>query len=350
MNTFILSNYIKPIFLKTKDMSCNCSVFYKNGKKYLLSRNVSYLLGKNYCHVINDKCHTRNFLYEFTKNNTLKFIKEMNTLNADSNCKYFGLEDVRTITWNNDIYFSCTKVLGNTDTATMCFGKIDDELNFINFKEFRTNCCKEKNWVPIENNPFVYIYSFSPLTFVNVKEKRFYEIHNDIKEKYSGSTQVIKYNENFLTLVHYRTKANEYFHKFILFDKNFKVLKISNDFSFFGNRVEFCCDIKYENNKIKIIASINDGLSYYFELADEFLQKTFNNELDNNTFNNDVYNKFLIDSFEIKSPEFSTVQALGANDEELITQAIILNYKKSNLPINEKNKIQKLLLKKLKDL
>lgn len=348
MSEFILKNYCEPKFLKTNEMSCNCSTFIMNGKRYLISRNVSYFLGEDSGYLIDGKYHSKNYLYEFNKNNELKLVKEMNTLDANNNCRYFGLEDVRTINWNDEIYFSCTKVLGNTDTATMCFGKIDDNLNFTNLREFKTNNRREKNWVPIEDNPFTYVYSFQPLKFVNILENKFYEWNNQFNKNFSGSTPVIKYKDWQMTIVHSKNKTYHYIHNFVLLDKKFNVIQISNDFTFFGNRTEFCCDLKYNNGKIQIITSVNDGLSYCFEFDEVFLNKIFNKELNDNVQKEELYNRFLSDSLKINAPEFSAIQALWATDKELLKEAIVLNHEKSKLYINDKIKIQNILLNKLK--
>jgi len=348
MSKFILSNYIEPVFLKTNEMSCNSSTFKKNGKRYFISRNVTYFISKNTSALLDGRYHTRNFLYEIDDDGTLHFIKEMNTLNASNNCRYFGLEDVRTITWEDKVYFSCTKVLGNTDAATMCFGEIDDNLNFVNIKEYPTNVKREKNWAPIESMPFTYIYSFSPFKIVNIQERRMYDGPSYFNVKFSGSSPVIEYKDKLLALVHTKTRDWQYHHYFILMDKDLKPIKISEPFTFFGNKTEFCVDVKLHNDKICIMSSVNDGLSYMFEIDDSMLERILNKDLTDNNSKTNVYDRFLNDSLKMNAPEFISLQALYANNKLNIAEAIVLNHDKSRLPFYKKADIQRKLLEKLK--
>ena len=63
MSKFILSNYIEPVFLKTNEMSCNGSTFKKNGKRYFISRNVTYFISKNTSALLFDKVYFPNRCY-----------------------------------------------------------------------------------------------------------------------------------------------------------------------------------------------------------------------------------------------------------------------------------------------
>lgn len=347
MSKFLLCNYVKPIFIKTNEISCNCSTFVRNNKRYLISRNVTYFLSGATGTLLNNCYHTNNFLYDFTDVNKPVFIKELNSLTESNNCRYFGLEDIRTIDWNGTTYISCTKVLGNTDTATMCFGQLNDKFELVNLQEHKTACRREKNWVPVETKHFTYVYAFEPLKFFNLHDKCFVNGEKTFKMKVSGSTPVIKYNDYLLTLVHTKNSTCDYEHRFAVLTNDFKLVKLSEPFQFFGNKTEFCCDLKYVNGNIQLIAAVNDGLSYYFEFSDDVLLQILEDKLTDNTQHSNIYNTFLKNSVEIKAAEFAPMQALYADDKELIAQAIILNHDKSRLDMIQRVRLQAQLLKKL---
>ena len=337
---FILSNYTTPILLRTNESSCNCSTFIENGKRYLISRNVSYSIVKDKSFLYDGKWHTKNFLYEIKDNYDLSFIKELETINGSNNCRFFGYEDIRTINWNNQNYFLCTKVHGNDDTGTMCIGEIKN-CSLTNIKELKTQNRREKNWAPIENEPFNALYS--QYKKINLNNLKLYSLSNDFKA--SGSTPVIKFNSYNLAIVHIRNK-NVYQHYFVLYDCDYKIIKVSEPFSFFGNNTEFCCDMKFNNNVLEIFMSVNDGISYIFRLPETMIFEIFENKLTNSVCNNDIFEKFFEDAVKIQAWNVAAVQALAVNKKENLETAIEINHEKTTLNLQHKKEIQRVLLTK----
>ena len=80
---------------------------------------------------------------------------------------------------------------------------------------------------------------------------------------FRGSSQIVKYKENNLGIVHIRNEAFEYLSYLILFDKDMKILKISDPFSFFGANVEFIAHAEYDK-ELKILVSVHDQIIYEF--------------------------------------------------------------------------------------
>jgi predicted GH43/DUF377 family glycosyl hydrolase len=340
---FILSNYVQPILLKTNEGSCNCSTFTENGKRYLISRNVTYYLVQNQSYIIDGKYHTKNFLYELLNDYSLKPIKELETITGNNDCIYFGLEDIRTVKWNNSNYFLCTKVHGNTDDGTMCLGEIKN-CSLTNIKEIKTTNRREKNWAPIEVEPFNAIYSNHPGKKIDLKDASFYDLPNN--EKVSGSTPLVKYDNYNLAIVHTKDENFTYYHYFVLYDKNYTIVKKSEAFSFFGNKTEFCCELKCNNDNIEIFMSVNDGISYVFNLSKSLVKDILENNLDNNTFNDSVYDKFFEDAVKIHAWNVAAVQALAVHAKDNLELGIQINHEKASLNPQDKAKIQKQLLGK----
>lgn len=314
MSNFILSNYVEPILLKTRENSCNCSSFELNGKEYIISRNVSYYLGEDISFLVNDRFTTRNFLYEVINNEgDLKFIKELKSPLGDKNSRWYGYEDIRTMKWGDEVFFSCTTCNGNVDDGTMTFGKIVD-LDLHVLKQIRTSNRREKNWVPIELVPNSYVYSFDPLVIVNTESEIFTGRREWKGMHISGSSPLIEYNDRYLALVHKKSRDCVYTHKFIELDGNMNVVRESDEFSFFGAKTEFCVDIRMINGRIRILPSVNDGLSFIFEVTSEQMESILNREFRNNKKSN-IYDLFYACSRFI-SKEVAVVSAIYSSSSE----------------------------------
>lgn len=117
----------------------------------------------------------------------------------------------------------------------------------------------EKNWMPWVNNDRLYfIYHHNPfelLEFDGVGIVNSFMPKMDSRLKgISGSSVVVPFGVNFIGVTHKKFLGrlhdrgrNEpltcYTHQVIIYGPNFEVLDISPDFTFEGERVEFCCGI-----------------------------------------------------------------------------------------------------------
>lgn len=309
---FILANYVKPVLLKTRENSCNCSSFEHDGKEYLISRNVSYYMGEDFVYHINEKCKTRNLLYEIVDDSgNLNFVKELISPPGDPNSRFYGYEDIRTMCWENGVYFSCTTVNGD-DTGTMTFGKIENlDLNVI--KQIRTSNRREKNWVPIENMPGNYIYSFDPITIVDSNR----EICIRAKERFnlplSGSTPLLEYKDGYIALVHSKDRNLRYTHQFVELGPDLRIRRISVPFSFLGAKTEFCVDAKIIGGKIRLLPSVFDGISYMFTFSLEILESILDGKFSNSDVVN-IYDKLFVDACLV-SKEVAMVFAIYGTEK-----------------------------------
>lgn len=341
----ILSNYVKPALLKTDGAACNCSLFEYNGKSYLVARSVTYTKCGKHSFVNNGKCHTTNYLYAVDSDYSVRKLKILTSpyFNALNN-RYNGLEDVRVIKWGGSLYFLGTLVLGNTDKGTMCYGKVVN-LEFCEQTEIPTGQLREKNWMPVETRPFCCVYSTDPYKIVNVKSREFFDIDEGFGGSFSGSSPVVPYkNGKYISLVHKRDAANNYIHYFVVYNQDLRVYTISQPFCFFGSRVEFCIAIKVNKDGVILIPSVNDGISYIFEISNCLLERLLGGVVEGSTYGTDIYNKFYEDALSIGAKEVAATMAVMATNPKYVADALVFNHDVSTWTLAEKAHRQGLLL------
>lgn len=349
---FILNNYVKGKPIISVGSLCNSSYIKINDSDYISGREANYTFINpkympNTYNVIKDGNFfwTNNNLYE-EKNE--KFIKSISIHPEYCNVGYCGLEDFRFIKWNKIIYGFCTEpsMYSGRITGEISMFEFSKELNLENRKRCKTNQMTEKNWQPIEDKPFNVVYSHKPFTILNVSNMEFSNIpENNCEISYSGSTPILRYKNGWLSLVHKRDK-NKYVHFFIRFDENFRIIKISKEFSFFGVDVEFCTGMKIEENNVRLLASINDTLTFNFSLSFDLIEKIFNNELTDNKTNENMYNDFLKYAILCKNNLGIAAFMTWCTDRTLMEESLCLEN-----PIIEKNpKLKQIYMNRYKEM
>ena len=352
MRVITLRNYVEPQLLRTQEQSCNCSLFNLNSKTFLISRCVTYFLCDTHGFVMNDKFHTTNFLYEVDTNFNLRKIKELNNpYKAQQQVKYNGLEDIRTINWDGSIYFLCSKVIGNSDAATMCYGKFStDTLDLGDLNEVKTQNAREKNWAPIEIEPFNCMYSHSPATIINLHTRTKQTIGNGISG-IRGSSAIVRYDDNTLvSLVHTKDSSFKYVHQLIKYNNQLQVIAVSQPFTFLGAKTEFCCTLKVTPTGILLIPSVNDGISYIFNLPSEFANKLFNHQLDNDWVDPNLYNKLFFDAISNTAYEVAATAACLSTDKTQIAASVKYNYERSPIDLLNRYRRQNALIDRFNSL
>lgn len=347
---FILSNYVKPEFIKTNDSSCNCSLI---DDKTLLTcwRNFTFInfkYRKKYQHIIgrhiwfNDTLWSDSKLYDFESLSPIKFLTKTDNHKLVSS----GCEDFRIIKWNGKNYALYSKIMQPFAVYDEHFCEIDENLNIKNDITFKTKNKIEKNWQPIEDMPFTCVYSYKPFTLINLSNKQFIFKQNNFDLNYRGSTQVINYKDKKICIVHLRNETENYHyytHYFVVFDKNMNLLKITKPFSFTGAEIEFCTYMKNNNNTVEILMSVNDQLSFKFNLTEDILDSIIDEKLDNNVIQTDLYDNLY--KFAKLNNNIITAICLATytKNKDIIEEAIMLNHS-CQLLQTKKEILQKILL------
>jgi predicted GH43/DUF377 family glycosyl hydrolase len=256
---------------------------------YLHPENDMHLRTENYYCELNDSFE----ISRFNKIDTSKFDT------YDPMWDFVGLEDARLIHWNGKIFTSGVR----RDTTTngqgrmeLCEIEVRDD-SVVEVSRWRIHppnnkdsYC-EKNWMPVLDQPYTYVKWCNPVEVVKVDEsplddKVFESNWVDSKTAHlgkhlnfshkdpRGGSQLVPFGDNYLALTHevdlfkseVGRKDGVYRHRFVVFDKDWNILKSSKDFSLMNGHTEFACGMCKYNDKILITFGFQDNAAYILEV------------------------------------------------------------------------------------
>ena len=296
---------IKPLLISSKDLSgpslTNPSVLVVDERIIVNIRNVNYTLYHSelnkfehmwgplsYIHPENDNhLRTTNYIAELDNNLDIIYYNKIDTSLFDTyqpQWEFVGLEDCRLIEWEKKIYVCGVR----RDLDTKGTGRMElSEIQFLNeeIKEISryripgpppdTEYCM-KNCTPIEGKPFHLLKWTNPTSIMKFnpigKPSEVYETneYTPAKNDMRGGSQVIKYKNGYLTLIHetdlYNSEQGKknatYRHRFVYWNENFQERKLSKLFSFLNMKIEFCCGIAEYKNNFLITFGAQDNAAY----------------------------------------------------------------------------------------
>lgn len=313
---------------------CNPSIISINNKLMLNLRHVQYALYHSeklqkfqspygplvYLNPEDDiTLTTKNYLCEIDKTNLeIKDFRYIDTKKLDKTplWEFVGLEDGRLVNWENELYLTGVR----RDTTTNGEGRMElsqiianKEVDRIRIKPPIETYC-EKNWMPILDMPFHYVKWTNPTEIVKVNPlngtsktvktiKQNIELPRDLR----GGSQVIKYKNYWVCITHevdlwfneQGKKDAQYYHRFIVWDKNWNIVNYSKDFKFMDARIEFSCGLHFEENKFLISFGFQDTTAFLLELPMHEFEKMvglsnknikYIKSIENNIINNYVLN------------------------------------------------------------
>jgi hypothetical protein len=199
--------------------------------------------------------------------------------------EFVGLEDCRLFRWDGKLYLCGVR----RDTTTNGQGRMElSEIQNINgvmteVSRYRIpttgnddSYC-EKNWVPIVDKPYHFIKWSNPTEIVKVDmeskttKQVFLGQYSQQPHDFRGGSQVIPFGDYYITIAHLLTKFHkseagrknaQYRHCFIVWDKNWKVVKYGEVFDFMGGEIEFCCGLTEHNGNYLITFGYQDNAAY----------------------------------------------------------------------------------------
>lgn len=213
--------------------------------------------------------------------------------------EFIGLEDVRLTYWNNKLYQCGVR----RDTTTNGQGRMElseivndgDRVKEVSRRRMpappddKSYC--EKNWMPIIDMPYHFVKWTNPTEVVkynpenNTTETVILSSSKDCPgcSDLRGGSQVIPFNGGYLALVHEvsfcqseaKRKNADYYHRFIVWDKNFELVRRSDRFNFMNGRIEFACGMCVHNDKILITFGFQDNASYLLEVPINLITDSF---------------------------------------------------------------------------
>lgn len=271
----------------------NYTLFHSEGKKFHhFYGPLQYVHPENDCRLIttNYLCHLDNDL------NIIKIDKiDTSTLDVNPIWEFVGLEDVRLFRWNNKLYGSGVR----RDTTTNGVGRMElseyevDETSVKEVSRFRipapepdTSYC-EKNWMPILDKPYHYIKWSNPteVVQVDVDDRSCKTVHLEEHRiipglcDFRGGSQVISWNGYYLAIIHevrlfnseLGRKDGKYYHRFVIWDENFNIVRFSDLFDFMEGEIEFSCGLAFKDGEFYSSFGFQDNAAYILKFPESVM-------------------------------------------------------------------------------
>lgn len=307
---------VYPLIIPSTETDCtglmNPSILNLNGKIIVNVRHVNYTFYHSekklfqhqfgpltYLHPENDM-HLRTWNVYCELDDDFNIVRQQRIDTSDFPEKelwdFVGLEDVRLMNWDNKIY--TTGVRRDLDTIgtgrmELCEIEITDD-NVKELSRFRipppndpTSYC-EKNWMPIEDQPYHYVKWSNPTEVVKVDPVTQTCVttalteHVPIPRDLRGGTQVVPFGDNhYIALTHevdlfsseVGRKDAVYRHRWVVWDKEWNIVKFTDDLSIMGGHVEFAIGMCKKDSDYLITYGWQDNGAYLMRIPEDALKE-----------------------------------------------------------------------------
>jgi hypothetical protein len=225
--------------------------------------------------------------------------------------EFIGLEDCRVFRWNNQLYLCGVR----RDTTTNGQGRMELsglDLQVEDTVEVTSNGQKtirkivkadeisryriptpppdlsycEKNWMPIIDMPDHFVKWCNPTEVVkvdpvtNITTQVYHGTFVPKNLDYRGGSQVIPFGEHRIALTHQTNlfksekgaKNATYRHAFVVWDKDWNVVKYGEPFAFLDTHIEFAAGMCEYNGDILITFGIQDNAAYLLRCPKKFIE------------------------------------------------------------------------------
>ena len=308
----------------------NPSIFWNGQKLFLNIRNVQYALYHSefgqkfqnhwgclaYLNPEDDvTLRTQNFLS--VDNSTYKKV-DTSKLDKKPLWEFIGLEDGRLVEWEGKLYLIGVR----RDTTTNGVGRMElSEIeNGREVKRYRieppngyTYC--EKNWMPILDMPFHFVKWSNPTEVVKVNLDKLTsetivlkEQSIDVIRDLRGGSQVIPYKDYYIAVTHevdlwfnyMNHKDAHYYHRFIVWDKDWNIIQYTDAFKFLDANIEFCCGLSHIKDKFVLTFGFQDSTAFLLEMTEEFLESFIDGKIEDRSavISNNPINKFVSNTLD----------------------------------------------------
>jgi FkbM family methyltransferase len=239
---------------------------------------------------------TTNYLCKMGDDLEIKEITKVDTSKLDVKpiWEFVGLEDARIIRWNDGKLYLCGVRRDTTTTGVgrMELSEIVDGKEVSRFRipaPGKDDSYCEKNWVPVIDMPYHYVKWSNPTQIVKVDpvaktcEEVFLGKRTEgIPYDFRGGSQVIPFGDYRISIAHVMTKFfkneqgrknAEYRHCFIVWDKDWNVVKYGDIFDFMGGSIEFCCGMTEYKGRFMITFGFQDNGAYLLEVPRSLIEE-----------------------------------------------------------------------------
>jgi hypothetical protein len=301
---------LKPILIPAPECRgfglCNPSVLVDQGKILVNLRNVNYILYHcekeqlnscwgplAYLNPEHDQhLRTHNFLCELTPSLDIASYKKIDmALDKDPLWEFVGLEDARLVRWGG-LYAigvrrdTTTNGVGRMELSELVEGR---EVSRYRIEPPSPSYC-EKNWMPVLDRPFHFVKWVNPteVVVVDIKTLRATQLRpvdedSTIKglPDLRGGSQLIPWREYYICIVHdvnlfnnpLGQKNGVYRHRFVVFDRDLKLVKIGEQFSFMGARIEFCCGLAEWRKDLLVTFAFQDNCGFILSIPEAMIEQ-----------------------------------------------------------------------------
>jgi hypothetical protein len=256
----------------------------------------------SYIHPENDMhLRTTNYIAELDDNLDIVHYSKIDTSKFDTykpQWDFVGLEDVRLVEWNNKLYgIGVRRDLDTKGTGRMEISEL--EISGSEVKEvFRyripgpppDNEYCMKNCTPILDKPFHLLKWTNPTCLMKFditgKETKTFETTSNvpINSDLRGGSQVIPYKDGYLSILHktdlYKSEQGRknatYRHQFVVWNKDFQIVKVSKLFTFMNMKIEFCCGMAEYKNDYLITFGAQDNAGYILKVSKDLVDNFIN--------------------------------------------------------------------------
>lgn len=285
---------------------------YLDGDKILVNlRNINYTLYHSekkkfehhwgplvYIHPENDvRLRTWNILCELNEDMRVKSYTYVDTTDFPEKelWEFVGLEDARIVRWDDKLYMiGVRRDLDTSGTGRMEYSEIeilDKTVKEVHRERIPTtnddNSYCEKNWMPVIDMPHHFVkwtngtevvkYDWDTKKTTTVALKEWKNVGCiDLR----GGSQVIPLNdeyrfclnhETFLTQSPQGRKDGVYRHRFIVWDKDWNIVKVSKRFSFLNAEIEFAVGMTEHKDNFLITFGFQDNVSFLIKCSKKFV-------------------------------------------------------------------------------
>ena len=241
---------------------------------------------------------TRNYLGRLDKDYQLRDIAWVDTslLDKEPIWNFHGLEDARIVQWDSKTFITGVRRDTTTDgQGRMELSELAIEKKTWVVKEvaryripapFADNSYCEKNWMPIHDKPFHYVKWSCPTEVVRADIGSSINCHQISLENglipptdQRGSSHVIWWKGFWLAWTHevdltknyLQQKNAKYRHRICVWDKNFRLIGLSNEFSFLDARVEFACGAVVFGDHVLVTFGFEDSTAFLLEIPEGYM-------------------------------------------------------------------------------
>jgi len=243
---------------------------------------------------------TRNFYLELNDNCEIVRVNEIDTSKFPDKelWEFVGLEDARIFSWNKKLYTSGVRrdldTIG-TGRMELCEIEVKDDA-VVEVSRVRIeppndpNSYCEKNWMPILDLPYHYIKWSNPTEVVKIdpetgtSESVFLGEKKDIPRDLRGGSQVVSWRDYYVAITHevdlFKSETDRkdaiYKHRVCFWDKDFNLVKWTDDFSIMGGHVEFCVGLAQKGSDFLMTFGFQDNAAYLLKFPEKLFEDLIN--------------------------------------------------------------------------